>query len=165
MNVGGDAGNAGNAQRADRLGGVQPRPSQHQQHKEELDKENAAAPRVVPNGRAGVRPTLPMDSTNFQPSSRGSDVDEDMKHHHPQRAALSQRTVLEDVTHRYNSSSESYSGSDEMVVDSDGVESGRGDDVEVVQPVSRPPSLPGARIRSVRMKKRAADRSFTRSMR
>ena len=123
------------------------------------DKENAAA--------AGLRLRPPSHSD--------SDAEEDLKGRRRAQPERSQRTVLEDVTHRYHSSSES----DDMLVETV-------DDGEVVQPMQsmqpmqpvqsvrevQPGQLARARARpsptrkakSLRMK-RVVDKSFTRRMR
>ena len=86
---------------------------------------------------------------------------EDLKAPRPVRSLGSRRTVLEDVTHRYNSSSTSTSsdGSEDMAVDRVGAE----EDVEsrpAVGPSSRP-----ARVHQRLRMKRSVDKSYTRRMR
>jgi len=98
------------------------------------------------------------------PSHSNSDAEEDLKGRRRAQPERSQRTVLEDVTHRYHSSSES----DDMLVETV-------DDGEVVQPVqpvrevqpgqlARARSSPTRKAKSLRMK-RVVDKSFTRRMR
>lgn len=159
--------------------------------KEGMDKENEAAGiasnsdhdvgrdaglRVrTPREARGTRPTAPRAVGNVAPSSerRSSDAERELKgQRRPDESQRSQRTVLEDVTHRYNSSSsESYSNSDDMAVDGTVV-----DEPEVVQPInlaaagqgvnnSSRPTLPPTRARALKMKKRVLDKSFTRRMR
>lgn len=173
-------------------------------HKEELDKENVQAARVASNANArvaglGLRPShdarvgmqysWSVRESRNGPSVGNAEGDEDLKGGQPRagRSQWSQRTVLEDVTHRYNSSSsESYSISEDMVVEREGV-----DEAEVMQPMtteqtvgngaarlglSTVASVPATsagmlRTRSSPMrvrqptKKRVLDKSFTRRMR
>jgi hypothetical protein len=113
------------------------------------------------------------EAGNVAPSSeRGpADAEQELKgRRRPELSQRSQRTVLEDVTHRYNSSSsESYTNSDGMAVDGEGV-----DEPEVVQPLnvaggqrvntSSRPSSPPTRARALKTR-RVLDKSFTRRMR
>ena len=145
----GDA--AANPRRDDSNSNDRPPASMEPPPADKQDKENTAADGLR------LRP----------PSHSNSDAEEDLKGRRRAQPERSQRTVLEDVTHRYHSSSES----DDMLVETV-------DDGEVVQPVqpvqpvrevqpgqlARARSSPTRKAKSLRMK-RVVDKSFTRRMR
>ncbi len=140
-------------------------------NKEGIDKENEGV-RTPRDARVALLSGT-RDAGNVVPSTEGgsSDAEQELKgRRQPELSQHSQRTVLEDVTHRYNSSSssESYSNSEDMAVD--GAEVG---EPEVVQPVTVAGSQravnplrgsPPTRTRARKMK-RVLDKSFTRRMR
>ena len=139
-------------------------------NKEGIDKEIEGA--GTPRDARGALRSRALDADNVAPSSEmGSpDAEPELKgRRQPGLSQRSQRTVLEDVTHRYNSSSsESYSNSDDMAVDGAGA-----DEPEVVQPVNasagqrmvNPSRDRGSPLARTRKMKRVLDTSFTRRMR